>query len=77
MILGMEIRDRVVDYVQKRIAKLRKDNPGTGHKAHTYTTHHHAPWSIVRDLPLINRCRPVQEHRLRPGQRHEALAELV
>lgn len=28
MILGMEIRDRVVDYVQKRIAKLRKDNPG-------------------------------------------------
>jgi len=39
MILGMEIRDRVVDYVQKRIAKLRKDNPGTGHgRTHTLRT---------------------------------------
>jgi hypothetical protein len=35
MILGMEIRDRVVDYVQKRIAKLQKDNPGTRHSPPT------------------------------------------
>jgi tRNA (guanine-N7-)-methyltransferase len=38
MILGMEIRDRVVDYVQKRIAKLRKDNPGTATGAPTPRT---------------------------------------
>jgi len=28
MILGMEIRDRVVDYVQKRIVRLQEDHPG-------------------------------------------------
>jgi hypothetical protein len=85
MILGMEIRDRVVDYVQKRIAKLQKDNPGTRHSP-TPTGHACDPSTCTSALTrarasLANAgvcaCRPIQEHRLRSRERDEALAQLV